>query len=359
MDLQNTLERLEQTRDLDDESLKKLITLEESAPLFERALARRKAIYGNQVYIRGLIELTNYCKNNCYYCGLRAATHCERYRLTIEEILRCTEVGYGLGFRTFVLQGGEDPWFDDERLCAIVRAIKAQHRDCMVTLSVGERSMASYRALFEAGAGRYLLRHETATPEHYARLHPAEMRLAHRLQCLKDLKAIGYQVGSGFMVGSPYQTLEHLVADLRFLQSIDPDMIGIGPFIPQKTTPFAKFPAGSVAITLNLISILRLMFPHALIPSTTALATLSEDGRERGLLAGANVVMPNLSPLRVRALYAIYDNKAAFGAESAQALDALRSRLAPLGFEVVVDVGNVRRATRGDGTSSSSAVPTP
>ena len=295
------IDKLAQERDLPDQELLELITTTDSAAnelLAARADKIRQQYYGKKVYIRGLIEFTNYCKNHCYYCGIRAGNgQAQRYRLTKEQILDCCAEGYRLGFRTFVLQGGEDPYYTDERICDIVAAIRAQHPDCAITLSIGEKERASYQAYFDAGANRYLLRHETAAPEHYAQLHPASMSLANRKRCLFDLKEIGYQVGSGFMVGSPYQTPANLLADLLFLQELEPDMIGIGPYITHEQTPFADKKSGTAEQTLRLLSILRLMFPYALLPATTALGTIHPNGRELGLKAGGNVVMPNLSPV--------------------------------------------------------------
>ena len=338
------IEQLYKTRDLPDESLKQLIELKESDSLFEYATKRRKEYYGDWVYVRGLIEFTNFCKNNCYYCGLRASNaNIERYRLTPDEIYDCAEDGYNLGFRTFVLQGGEDPYFTDDRICEIVSHLSKKYPDCAVTLSIGEKSRESYQAYYDAGARRYLLRHETADEGHYRKLHPEVMSSENRKQCLRNLKLIGYQVGSGFMVGSPGQTLDNLVSDLRFLQDLQPDMIGIGPFIPQSDTPFGDQAAGEVQRTLNLLSILRLMFPYALIPSTTALGTIHPRGRELGLLAGANVVMPNLSPVKFRKLYSIYDNKICTGDESAQCRDCLEKRVESIGYHLAVDRGDVKR----------------
>ena len=339
------IEKLSAERNLTDEELKAL--LEREGPddaLFEAADRRRREIYGDEVYIRGLIEFTNYCRNNCYYCGIRRDNRsAERYRLTPEQILFCCEEGYRLGFRTFVLQGGEDPYFTDERVCAIVSEIRARFPDCAITLSIGEKSRESYQAFFDAGANRYLLRHETASEQHYGKLHPAELSLANRKRCLFDLKEIGYQVGSGFMVGSPYQTTDCLIEDLRFLQQLQPDMIGIGPYITHRETPFASFPSGSVELTLRLLAILRLMFPYALLPATTALGTLHPQGRELGMKAGANVVMPNLSPTDVRKLYDLYDNKICTGEESAQCRGCLEQRVRSAGYRIVTAVGNARR----------------
>ena len=343
--MNDLVERLRQTRDLSDDELRELISSSEyDEALRLNADAVRRENYGDAVFIRGLIEFTNYCKNNCYYCGIRAGNiDAVRYRLSKEEILLCCREGYGLGYRTFVLQGGEDPYYTDELICDIVSAIKAAHPDCAVTLSIGEKPKESYRRWFEAGADRYLLRHETANAEHYGRLHPASMSSENRKRCLFDLKEIGYQVGSGFMVGSPYQTTDDLIADLRFLQELQPDMIGIGPYITHKSTPFRDMESGGLELTLRMLSILRLMFPYALLPSTTALGTISPNGRELGLMHGANVVMPNLSPVRVRKLYELYENKICTGEESAQCRGCLEARVMSAGYRIVTDRGDVRR----------------
>lgn len=336
------IETLANTRNLTDDGLKALLSTDEyDGTLFSYADRKRRAVYGDAVYIRGLIEFTNYCKNNCLYCGIRCGNqNAVRYRLTDEEILACCAEGYRLGFRTFVLQGGEDPYDTDARICGIVAAIREHYADCAITLSIGEQSKESYRAYFEAGANRYLLRHETADSAHYRRLHPAGMSCENRKRCLYDLKEIGYQVGSGFMVGSPYQTTENLISDLRFLQELQPDMIGIGPYITHPDTPFAGFENGSLELTLRLIAVLRLMFPYALIPATTALGTIHPKGRERGLQAGANVVMPNLSPVRVRKLYSLYENKICTGEEAAQCRGCLERRVRAAGYQIVTDIGN-------------------
>ena len=319
-------------------------TPEVAADLASRATAVREAVYGKTVFIRGLVEVSNICKNDCYYCGIRASNRaCDRYRLADREILEACAEGYDLGFRTFVLQGGEDPMLDDDRLCRLLSDIKSAHPDCAVTLSLGERSRESYARLRAAGGDRYLLRHETATKSHYERLHPPALSFDNRMRCLSDLRELGYAVGCGFMVGSPYQTTADLARDLDFLATFAPEMCGIGPFIPHKDTPFASHPAGGVELTCYLLSIIRLMLPSVLLPATTALGTLHPEGREMGILAGANVVMPNLSPASVRKKYTLYDNKISDGAESAQSLDELRRRMASIGYEVVVDRGDPRK----------------
>ncbi len=302
--------------------------------------------YGRGVYTRGLIEFTNYCKNNCHYCGIqRGNQEVERYRLSKEEILSCCEEGYRLGFRTFVLQGGEDPYFTDEKIVEIVQAIKKAFPDCAVTLSIGEKSRASYEKYFLAGADRYLLRHETADKEHYQYLHPKELSWEHRMRCLQDLKEIGFQVGCGFMVGSPHQTAKTLAKDLYFIQEFQPDMCGIGPFIPQHATVFAREKAGTLQDTLFLLSLLRLIHPNMLIPATTALGTIDKRGRELGILSGANVLMPNLSPTAVRKKYLLYDNKICTGDESAQCRACLSRRMESIGAHLLVDRGDVKKIT--------------
>lgn len=310
----------------------------------EMASAATLSRFGDKVYIRGLIEFTNFCKNDCLYCGIRRGNRAaSRYRLAPEEILACCREGYGLGFRTFVLQGGEDEHFADGVLVPIVAAMREEFPDCAITLSMGERSRDSYRRLLAAGANRYLLRHETATPEHYARLHPASLSLENRKRCLADLKDLGYQTGSGFMVGSPWQTPENLAEDMLFLRELDPEMVGIGPFLPHRDTPFADFPAGSVELTLFLLSLTRLMLPCALIPATTALGTAAGDGRERGILAGANVVMPNLSPSAVRSKYLLYDGKICTDAEAAEHVAELDRRMRAIGRRVTPERGDYSR----------------
>lgn len=304
--------------------------------LSEKARKVSREIFGNRVYLRGLIEFTNYCKNDCFYCGIhRSNQNLQRYRLSEEAILSCCREGYALGFRTFVLQGGEDPFFSDERICNLVSTIKGQFMDCAITLSIGEKTKESYKDYFQAGADRYLLRHETANEEHYSKLHPKEMSLVRRKRCLFDLKEIGYQVGCGIMVGSPYQTRETILEDLFFMKELQPHMIGIGPFITGSNTIFAEYKNGSVEFTLRLLSILRLMFPKVLLPATTALGTLDSMGREKGILAGANVLMPNLSPKRVRGNYTLYDNKICTGEEAAECSQRLQIRLKKIGYEAV------------------------
>lgn len=316
---------------------------ENSAKLLaEKADKIRREIYGNTVFIRGLIEVSNFCKNDCLYCGIRRSNKsCDRYRLTKEDILECCREGYSLGFRTFVLQGGEDAHFNDEVVCDIVKSIKSNHPDCAVTLSLGERSEESYRRLREAGADRYLLRHETADSAHYSKLHPKEMSFEKRMNCLQTLKKLGFQTGCGFMVGSPFQTTEMIAKDLKFIEDFKPDMCGIGPFVPHKDTPFAQEKGGSAELTCYLLSIIRLIHPPVLLPSTTALGTIDENGREKGILAGANVVMPNLSPGSVRKKYELYNNKLSDGDESAQSKENLAKRIKKIGYEIVTDRGDV------------------
>lgn len=312
--------------------------------LFEAARKVRAEHYQSDVYFRGLIEFTNYCKNDCYYCGIRKSNrNLERYRLTLDEIIDCCRQGDALGYKTFVLQGGEDPWYDDGRIIKIVERIRGEYPGHAITLSIGERGRESYETFFRAGANRYLLRHETANEEHYRRLHPESMSLNDRKQCLFNLKDIGYQVGAGFMVGSPFQTPETLLEDLRFLQELEPHMVGVGPFIPQTDTPFGSYERGSLSLTLRMVALCRLILPKALIPATTALGTISPNGRELGLMAGANVVMPNLSPVSVRRKYALYDNKICTGDEAAECRMCMERRIRGYGF--------VSNMSRGDHVS--------
>lgn len=338
------IEKLEREWMLSEDEFAALIrgrTEETARILAEKAAAVRDRTFGNRVFLRGLIEFTNYCKNDCYYCGLRRSDRqVRRYRLSEDEILECCQKGYDLGFRTFVLQGGEDPVYTPERIGALVTAIKARFPRCAVTLSVGEQPRQVYERWFHAGADRYLLRHETADPGHYRMLHPGTMSPENRMRCLKDLKQIGYQVGCGIMVGSPGQTVEHIVKDLRFMGQFRPHMVGIGPFIPQKDTPFGKEPPGTMELTVYLLSIIRLMLPDVLLPATTALGTIHPKGRELGIAAGANVCMPNLSPLSVRKDYAIYDDKICTGDEAAECICCLRRRIESVGCEMDMGRGD-------------------
>lgn len=338
------IDKLETTRSLSLEEYRLLI--EEFSPEIseyaaKKAVEKRKSVYGNDVYIRGLIEVSNICKNDCYYCGIRRSNKkCERYRLGKEEILDCAKQGYELGFRTFVLQGGEDAKFTDEFLVDIIKSLKSNHPDCAITLSLGERSFESYKTLKSAGADRYLLRHETADKEHYEKLHPKEMSHQNRMECLKNLKSLGYQVGIGFMVGSPYQTPLTLAKDLKFIETFAPAMCGIGPYLTHKDTPFKDMPSGSLELTLYLLSLIRLIDPAILLPATTALGTVHPKGREMGILAGANVVMPNLSPVRVRKKYELYDNKICTGEEAAECKFCLTKRIQSVGYQIVTHRGD-------------------
>lgn len=312
---------------------------------FEKARKLRNKYYQQDIYIRGLIEFSNFCKNDCYYCGIRRSNQeVLRYRLTLKQILKSCETGYHLGFRTFVLQGGEDPYYSDERICEMVSSIRGQFSDCAITLSLGEKPYESYLAYFHAGADRYLLRHETANKEHYENLHPASMSFENRMRCLWDLKRIGYETGTGFMVGSPGQTSTCLAEDMLFIEKLQPQMIGIGPYLPHHETPFAHCKKGSLELTLLMIAYLRLMLPYALIPSTTALGTIDEQGRERGILAGANVVMPNLSPVEVRSNYQLYDDKICTGDEAAECRFCMERRMNSIGYQVVVSRGDCKIA---------------
>ena len=345
--MKELIDKLHHTQELTREEFLTLLSNRNTeTDLYARRLARgvRQKIYGNQVYIRGLIEFTSYCRNDCYYCGLRRSNHAaQRYRLTEEDILSCCQQGYELGFRTFVLQGGEDGYFTGERLAGLVRHIKKQYPDCALTLSVGERTEEEYRAFRKAGADRYLLRHETADETHYRILHPEPLSLQHRKDCLRTLKKLGFQTGAGFMVGSPGQTAETLAEDFLFLKELDPEMVGIGPFISHKNTPFRSREDGTLEDTLFYLALVRLMLPRALLPATTALGTIAPDGRELGILSGANVVMPNLSPLSVRKKYMLYDGKISTGDEAAECVEQLKKRMETIGWCIVTDRGEYKK----------------
>lgn len=338
--------KLEKEHFLRDEEFRLLLedeSGETSKLLTERADKVRRKVYGTDIYLRGLIEFTNYCKNDCYYCGIRRSnSEAERYRLTDEQIFDCCKIGYELGFRTFVLQGGEDGYFTDDKLVEIIKTIKQDYPDCALTLSIGEKSYESYKRYFDAGADRYLLRHETANNAHYGRLHPKNLLLENRKKCLYNLKEIGYQVGCGFMVGSPFQTTESIIDDLKFIKELSPHMVGIGPFIPHKSTPFKEYEQGSLDLTLKLLSVIRLMLPNVLLPSTTALGTIHPLGREKGVQAGANVVMPNLSPRNVRKKYLLYDNKICTGDEASECIVCMKNRMKSIGYKVVVSRGDYK-----------------
>lgn len=343
-EVQSLIETLATEHSLSQSDYQRLVeAYDEQAAAFAAGLARQAAekAYGKTVFIRGLIEISNVCKNDCLYCGIRRGNAASsRYRLTPEQILDCTREGYALGFRTFVMQGGEDGWFTDAVLCALIREIKEVNPGCAVTLSLGERSEKSYERLREAGADRYLLRHETANAAHYGALHPPEMSFEHRMDCLKTLRRLGYQTGCGFMVGSPQQTAAHIAQDLKFIEEFRPHMCGVGPFIPHKDTPFRDKPAGSADLTCFLLSLIRLMHPNILLPATTALGSVEANGRERGILSGANVIMPNLSPANVRDKYMLYNNKLSSGPEAAQNLRDLKDQMDAIGYKVVVDRGD-------------------
>lgn len=344
MDNISIIEALSTKHRLSTEEWEQIIrNKDQSAAEFAAKKAREFAqrCFGNKIYTRGLIEISNFCKNNCYYCGIRRDNkEVKRYRLSKEEILACAKQGYEAGFRTFVLQGGEDGAFTDEVMCDVISALRNGYPDCAITLSLGERSEESYRLMFQAGANRYLLRHETANNEHYCKLHPEEMSLRHRITCLRQLKDIGYQVGCGFMVGSPGQTAQTLAEDMQLITELSPEMVGIGPFIPHHATPFAKERAGSVDMTLYLLSLIRILKPDVLLPATTALGTLDENGRQRGILAGANVVMPNVSPKNTRKKYELYDNKSVTGAESTEGMELLRRQIHAIGYTLATERGD-------------------
>ena len=342
--MKELIDRLEAGQELSKEEYASLISgfdSQLSEYLFEKSRRLRQKFYRKDVYIRGLIEFTNYCKNDCLYCGIRRSNkNAERYRLSKDDIMLCCHEGYDLGFRTFVLQGGEDPYYTDEKMVDIISSIKTEFPDCALTLSVGEKTHESYKAFFDAGTDRYLLRHETANPMHYSKLHPSGLSWQNRINCLYDLRSIGYQVGCGFMVGSPYQTAEDLAQELIFLKKLKPHMVGIGPFIAHHDTPFRDEKSGTMELTLFMLGLIRLTLPYVLLPSTTALGTIHPLGREKGILAGANVIMPNLSPVSVRKKYLLYDNKICTGDEAAECRQCLQNRMKSIGYNVVTDRGD-------------------
>lgn len=344
--MKKLIDRLHATGSLDREQWIQLLSeRSDETDQYARDLGNkvRQQIYGNDIYVRGLVEFTNYCKNDCYYCGIRRSNkNAQRYRLTEEDILLCCQQGYELGFRTFVLQGGEDGYYTDERLLSIIHKIKAEYPDCALTLSIGEKSEESYRDYREAGVDRYLLRHETADEEHYGKLHPSSMSCEHRKNCLRTLKKLGFQTGAGFMVGAPYQRVENLADDFLFLKELNPEMVGIGPFIPHQDTPFHGEKSGTLEDTLFYLALLRLMLPHVLLPATTALGTIHPKGREMGVLSGANVVMPNLSPVSVRKKYMLYDGKICTGDEAAECRHCLSRRMEQIGCQIVSDRGDYK-----------------
>ncbi|MDR3205357.1 MAG: [FeFe] hydrogenase H-cluster radical SAM maturase HydE [Deltaproteobacteria bacterium] len=338
------IDKLHQEQNLSGQELKVLIEGRDQKTaeyLYDKARQTAIATFGRGIYLRGLIEFTNYCRNDCLYCGLRKSNlNLERYRLSLSQILDCCALGHKLGFRTFVLQGGEDHYFDDERILQIISEIKSAYPDCALTLSLGEKNPKSYKLFYQAGADRYLLRHETRNESHYRFLHPKSMSLSHRLDCLKTLKDIGYQVGCGFMVGSPEQSVQALTEDLLFIKSFEPHMVGLGPFIPHQETPFRDYPSGSLELTLYLLSIVRLLLPKVLLPATTALGTIHPKGRELGILSGANVIMPNLSPVETRKKYALYDNKICVEDRPTDCHACLKTRLSSIGYEINVGRGD-------------------
>lgn len=344
MEYENLLKEIIRTKKVSRNQLERILennNAGENKLLYESARAIADKVYGKRIFIRGLIEFTNYCKNDCYYCGIRKSNvNADRYRLSKEDILRCCSFGYEAGFRTFVLQGGEDAYYTNDYICEIISTIKNKYPDCALTLSIGEKERSEYQAFFDAGADRYLLRQETSNEGHYQKLHPTNMSLKHRKQCLYDLKEIGYQVGCGFMVGSPYQTLDNIYEDIIFMQEFAPHMIGIGPFIANSFTPFAKERNGEGDTTVKLLSVIRILMPNVLLPATTALGTIEKDGRKKGILAGANVVMPNLSPVSARKKYMLYNNKVCTEAEAGEGLELLKKQMSEIGYEVVVDRGD-------------------
>lgn len=343
MKIINLIDKLYETNNLEYDELAYLLqNIEETGKdyLIEKAHETRMKVYGDKVYMRGLIEFTNYCKKGCKYCGISGTNkNIDRYRLSLEEILLCSEMGYNLGYRTFVLQGGEDNHYSDDMIIDIITAIKTKYPDVAITLSIGEKSYESYERYYKAGADRYLLRHETASRELFDRIH-TNSNYNNRIECLWNLKKIGYQVGAGFMVGIPTQTKEDLAKDLLFLKELDPEMVGIGPFIPHKDTIYKDEQGGTLEDTITMIALTRLFLPSSLLPATTALGTIHPLGREQGIKAGANVVMPNLSPTSVREKYSLYDGKICTGDEAAECRNCIEKRIVSSGFSIDMSRGD-------------------
>lgn len=345
--MESIVKRIIETHSLTVDEYEDLITninSEDREILRCEAVKLAKEIYGNEIYVRGLIEISNICKNNCYYCGIRAGNkNCERYRLTADEIYDCCKIGYDLGYRTFVLQGGEAPYYTDELMVEIISNIRKNYADCAITLSIGERERESYQKLFDAGANRYLLRHEAANKAYYETIHPKEMSYEHRMKCLRDLREIGFQVGAGFMVGSPKQTNRDLAMDLKFIEEFKPEMCGIGPFIPHVDTIYKDESAGSIDMVLLLLSIIRIINPHVLLPATTALGTIDKEGREKGVLHGANVIMPNLSPSDARKKYLLYNGKVSVNDVASEYKISLDKLMESMGYKIVVSRGDCKK----------------
>lgn len=345
----NLISKLKRERHLDEGEWQQLFSsYTEEDREYAAALAREIAVerFGKKIFFRGIVEFSNICKNDCYYCGIRKSNcKVDRYRLDEASILACCQAGYDNGFRTFVLQGGEDGWFQDEKMVSLVSRIKERYPDCAITLSLGERSRESYERLFAAGADRYLLRHETADEDHYRMLHPKEMSWENRIRCLRDLKEIGYQTGCGIMVGTPGQTPKTLAKDMLFMEDLQPEMIGVGPFLPHQDTPFRDEKKGDISLTLFVLALCRIMLPQVLLPSTTALGTANNEGRKQGVLHGCNVIMPNLSPEDVRKNYMLYDNKAGTNLTAQAGICIVRKEMEEIGYEMVVDRGDFKKET--------------
>lgn len=347
--IKELIDKLVKNKNLTDSEFKHILknnTKECREYAFLMAQKVSQSVFGNKIYIRGLIEISNYCKKDCYYCGIRKSNNnAKRYRLSKSDILHCCSIGYELGFRTFVMQSGEDDFFNDDYMVQIIKEIRSCYKDCAITLSIGEKNYETYKKFYNAGANRFLLRNETADCEHYSKMHPKNTTLQNRMECLHNLKRIGFQTGCGIMVGSPYQSVDCLVKDLRFIKNFNPEMVGIGPFLTHNDTPFKNFKSGSFEMTLLILALVRIMLPYALIPATTALATIDKNGRQSGILAGANVVMPNLSPKNVRSKYMLYNNKASTGLETAESLFELKNSFLKIGYNIVCDRGDYAFST--------------
>ncbi len=345
-ELRALIEQAERGHRLTEPELASLLAAEEATEAMAEAADRvRRDFVGDEVHLRGLIEFSSYCRQNCMYCGLRRDNErARRYRLSPEEIVALAEKARGAGYPTVVMQSGEDAWFTAERLAEIVARVKAL--GLTVTLSVGERSREEYRLLREAGADRFLLRIETTDRELYERLDPG-MSYENRLRCLSDLRELGYEVGTGCLVGLPGQTVASLARDVLFFRSIDADMVGIGPLVPNGDTPLGDAAPGDMGMVRRMVAAIRLLLPEANIPATTAMETLQPGAREIMLRSGANVMMPNVTEGEARQSYALYPGKACVADTPEQCRACMEGRIRAMGRTVGRGAGGRRRRSTG------------
>jgi biotin synthase len=323
----------------------KWLKADDAAELFAMADDIRKRYFKDEVHIRGIIEFSNYCMKNCFYCGLRRDNKTiERYRISEDEIIDTALKAGELGYKTILLQSGEDGGYTIEGLCAIIKRIRS-NLDCAITLSLGEKSFDEYRSLRDAGADRYLLRFETSDRGLFNKLKP-DSSYENRLDCIKNLKKLGFQVGSGFMVGLPGQTYEILADDILLLRELDLDMIGIGPFLSHHNTPLGNSASGTLDLTLRALAIIRILMPDVHIPATTAMGTVEKGGREKALQCGANVIMPNVTPIKYRKYYEIYPNKICIDDAPSDCRACIEGMLKSLGRAAATNKGDSIKVKR-------------